>query len=77
MSYKTGTDIKAALSKRNLTKQWLLNRLIETRGWSISMPTLSAILSDSYAKKDKAADLIFDAGSILDAYDSVFMKKEA
>lgn len=75
--YNTGTDIKAALAKRNLTKLWLLNQLANTENkWEMSAPTLSAILSDSYSNKDKAAAVIIDAGKILDMYDSAFEKKE-
>lgn len=68
--YKTGTDIKGALAKRNLTKLWLLNQL-SMKEWSISISTLSAILSDSYSKKDKAAAVIADAAVILDKYDRI------
>lgn len=70
--YKTGTDVKAALAKRNLTKLWLLNQLAHSESqWQMSAPTLSAILSDGYGKKEMAEAVIADAGKILDRYDSI------
>lgn len=69
----TGTDIKAQLAKNNLTKLWLLNQLTR-KGHKMSMPTLSAILSDSYQYKDKGDAVIKDAAEILEKYEA-FLKE--
>lgn len=65
----TGTDIKARLAKRNLTKIWLLNQL-NKRGIKISVTTLSLILSESYSNKEKSSLVIAEAAEIISKYEN-------